>query len=208
MKAINLITIPAYEFIAEDKLIADVTDQLKQTKFVNNDTNFISQELFYNAKLFEWFYECLNALSKVYYHDEIKLEITSCWATKSKLFNSHKLHGHLNSIVSGSFYVDDSDSALEFVSEDPWLKLHNDNILGIGKSNVNGEDGKYFITSSIKPKKGMLVLFPSCFRHRTTVNKENKIRYCIAFNSFVTGTCNPNLLSYNLTLNPNNIYRK
>lgn len=197
MEKINLISVPAYVFYASDSLIQEVSEQLYVTKFQSNETNEMSTEVFFNLNLFNWFESCLAEVKNIYYNDDLELKITSCWATKATYMKFHKLHGHVNSVVSGSFYCDNYDSQLEFYMEDPWLMLHNANILGIGKT----ENEKIVIKSTITPKKGMLILFPSSFQHKThTHSTKTNTRFCVAFNSFLTGKFRPYHISAALTL--------
>lgn len=190
MNKIDLISIPAYEFFADDSLVDEVLDEIKKLKFDANTKNFISNENFYHKKLFDWFDSCLLKVKNIYFSDQLEFKITACWVNRTNMFQEHSYHGHINSIVSGSFYLEDSKTRMEVFLDDPWLKLQNENILGIGKT-----QGKYMpkemITSFVTPAKGKLILFPSSLYHRVELHRERQPRYSIAFNSFLVGKFNP-----------------
>ena len=199
MNKIPLISIPAYEFYAEESLVQEVLDEVVALEFVDNTKNFVSKSPFYNYNLYNWIESCLEKVREIYYSDNLQLKIVSCWANKTTTLQQHAMHNHINSIVSGVLYLNDSNSELEFIYNDPWLKLHNESILGIGKS-TSKMMAPSIIVSKVTPVRGKLLLFPSSLTHKANVNTSKNTKYSISFNRFVSGKLNPDSITADLSI--------
>lgn len=186
MNKIDLVSLPAYEFISSSELANDVLTEVESLNFIENVQNSISTHPYKNEKLFAWFQECLDQVHELYYSDKIKLNIVTCWANKTIRNEKHHAHAHPNSVVSGVYYLTDHEGCeTSFYIDDPWMKLQNESIFTIGK---NSTIHRSFVTNSISPVKGKLILFPSHITHETKPNRKNQLRYSVAFNTFFSGT--------------------
>lgn len=129
-----------------------------------------------NAPVISWFQECINEFTSQMYLDEIKLEITECWATKTEKFSNHKSHTHPNSIISGIFYITDHENSKTiFYEENPW------NWCNSVFSQVVKEPE---LKTEVQPKRGKLILFPSNLKHSTSIHYYDSPRYTLSFNTF------------------------
>jgi len=91
MNITSPISIPFYEFTADEELTNDVLEDVKKLKFnVPNQGNNLSygNEFYYHDKLFDFFDKCLLELKTILKLEEkLELTIVSCWANKSSNFN-------------------------------------------------------------------------------------------------------------------------
>lgn len=86
-----------------------------------------------------------------------RYELYDAWGLKLEKGHQTKEHSHKEAELSGVLYLSDVDQLLEF----PKLKI------------------------KVKPKVGKLVMFSGLLRHRSPINKEDKPKYAIAFNTRV-----------------------
>ena len=185
MNKLDIITLPVYEFFSDNSLADRVVNEVKVLDFGENIQNSLVP--YTNETLFAWFNECIDKIHAIYYSDNLKLNIVSCWVNKTNRNEKHHFHTHPNSIVSGIYYLTDhSDSETLFYTDDPWMKLENENILRIGK-NTGKFIQKSFITNKVCPQVGKLILFPSHIAHETKLHRHNSPRYTISFNTFFSG---------------------
>ena len=99
--------------------------------------------------------------------------IINSWANVLEQQGLVKRHRHEKSIISGAYYPNDSDANL--ILENP------NTIFQMTQTNVN--DSIYNSEKiSIKPKAGLLVMWPSHIYHYTESNDKNK-RYTVSFNT-------------------------
>lgn len=190
VNTINLFSFPAYEmFITDDDLLNTIHNDVKLLEVSNNQNNSISryndEELnfsFYNQELFSWIQKGLDYIKTINYNDSIDLKITECWATKTGKFQKHHTHTHPNSIISGILYLTDHPSAgTQFFLPSPWHWI--DSFMKIGKDSASTN-----VMTTVSPKKGKIIFFPSNLQHNTLPNLTSTTRYTIAFNTFISGT--------------------
>ena len=111
-------------------------------------------------------------------YNQAQIYITQSWVNRSVKTEGHHDHYHHNSIISGVYYFNDSNTDLVLLSN----PQHE--ILEINRSGYN----LYNSTSyNIKPQAGRLILFPSSLRHRTETSEENVNRWSLSFNTFIKG---------------------
>ena len=84
-----------------------------------------------------------------------------------------KRHRHEKSIISGAYYPNDSNANLILENPNTIFQMTQTNI---NESIYNSEK------ISIKPKAGLLVMWPSHIYHYTESNDKNK-RYTVSFNT-------------------------
>ena len=105
-----------------------------------------------------------------------KVKITSMWSiiNTKEAFNGRHIHG--NNHISAAYYVKAPEKCGNIVFYDPRsAPVFNHPI--IKKPNKLNSD-----SHSIKPKEGLLVLFPSYLHHSVEVNQSNDDRIVISFN--------------------------
>ena len=114
--------------------------------------------------------------------EELDYYITQSWLNVTKPGEYHHDHSHMNSIVSGVFYIStEEDDKITFT--DPSAKV---------KEMIKFEPKEYNIWNSITwffpVNNNELVLFPSWLDHKVDTNeKATTDRISLSFNTFVRG---------------------
>ncbi|MBU2099299.1 MAG: 2OG-Fe(II) oxygenase family protein [Gammaproteobacteria bacterium] len=111
--------------------------------------------------------------------NDVRLQITQSWLTLSGKGQSHHVHTHPNSVVSGVLYINLApvDGINFYRNEDNiWYEL------------VKQQDNyynayQYFVQTSV----GDLLLFPSNVRHGVREVTEDVQRVSLSFNTFFSG---------------------
>ena len=105
-----------------------------------------------------------------------EVKVTSMWSVINKKNASNARHIHSNNYISAAYYVKSPENSGDIVFHDPrsvttfrYPKISERNTLN---SNV----------FSIKPKEGLLVLFPSYLYHSVDFNRTEEERIVISFN--------------------------
>jgi uncharacterized protein (TIGR02466 family) len=107
--------------------------------------------------------------------NKIKFELKNLWINKNFKNSFNLPHIHPNSHFSGVYYLNVSEKLGELVF------LKNDNIDQLGLYDFI--DSKDFYNSyTIKPNKGVIILFPSSLSHMVTPHMEDIERISISFN--------------------------
>ena len=113
------------------------------------------------------------------YNSSDKLVITQSWLNKSGKGESHHLHHHPNSMISGVWYpvIHEKLPPIEFHKHQT-----RDISLGIEKhNNFNSE------TFLLPLKAGELILFPSYLYHMVQPNQSHDERISLSFNTWPKG---------------------
>lgn len=188
MNIVNSLSTPFYEFQCPDNIIDTAIEEVKQLEFVSSNFNNsvdVSPTCYYNKELVNWFEECLEKIRQIYFIDSMRLVVTNCWATRTGFLKQHQSHTHSQSVVSGILYLEDADTGeTVFTANNPWLRYHQDNIIAVSTQSIIENQSLY---TKISPKKGKLIMYPSHIYHGTTINKNKKYRYSIAFDTFFQG---------------------
>lgn len=111
--------------------------------------------------------------------NDVRLQVTQSWLTLSGKGQSHHVHTHPNSVVSGVLYINLApvDGINFYRNEDNiWYEL------------VKQQDNyynayQYFVQTSV----GDLLLFPSNVRHGVREVTEDVERVSLSFNTFFSG---------------------
>ena len=105
-----------------------------------------------------------------------EVKITSMWSIINKKDASNAQHIHSNNYISAAYYVKSAKDCGDIVFHDPRsvTTFRHPKILKSNKLNSN--------ISSIQPKEGLLVLFPSYLYHSVDLNKSDEERIVISFN--------------------------
>lgn len=192
-----------YEYKAPQNLAEEVLQEIKKLHFSNNVYNLVGDSKknlgYYNLNLFNFIDICLLDIKSKLFSEEINLNIISCWANKTTKGQKHHRHSHINSIMSGIFYLTSHPTGeTVFYQPNPWFYLERMQIFRFSKD-VSLLDLK----QEVKPQKGNLVIFPSQVEHSVNENKDEEDRYTIAFNVFFSGVLGSNNISTYLKLKPN-----
>lgn len=109
--------------------------------------------------------------------NKVKPYITQSWLNYTTLGESHHVHFHPNSLVSGVLYIQTAaEDAINFNKQFETISLDP------GTNNMfNSENYKLMV------KERELVLFPSRLRHSVDVKKEKNLRVSLSFNVFIKG---------------------
>lgn len=115
--------------------------------------------------------------------NKFNLYITTSWCVGISPGKEQQLHHHENSIVSGVLYFMNEDNASDISFVRDISVAYNSQL------NLNPTQGsKYsFREFRLKPKNGMLILFPAHIRHKVIQHNGTRRRNCLAFDSFVKG---------------------
>lgn len=135
--------------------------------------NFLFSDLKY--QILKYSKEYLNELG-----DQFEdIQIASSWAAKPNKGISGAIHNHVNSYLSGVYYLTEG-SDIEFLN--PLTSLWNFHAI----KNQNLENPRTFRFFSITPTVNSLILFPSFLSHYICPPKDDK-RISIAFNIIPKG---------------------
>lgn len=183
MNKLEFLPLYVYEFNSSDELLDKTLDCVKNLELTDNERNKRSTtDLFFDNELFDWFESCIkDAKTDIGIPENIELVITSCWANKTDKMQSHHIHTHPNSFLSGIYYLTDDHIGGEtiFSTNNIWMKNFEWLQFNINKS--------YRQTQNFIPQKGTLLLFPSSIHHSVNGVRNNSARYSIAFNTFFSG---------------------
>jgi len=110
-----------------------------------------------------------------------KLFPTLSWVNRTPRGADHYRHRHVNSIMSGVFYLSDNPTAIEFYSD---MSIVNQPL------RFKPKEFNPFNThiNMIDVNKGTLVLFPSYLEHGVGRNIQEHDRLSLSFNTWVTGS--------------------
>ena len=111
--------------------------------------------------------------------NDVRLKITQSWLTLSGKDQSHHIHTHPNSVVSGVLYIylAQRDGINFYRNEDQlWFELMREQ-----ETYYNAKH--YFIQA----EPGDLLLFPSHIRHGVPPVQEDIQRVSLSFNTFFSG---------------------
>lgn len=97
------------------------------------------------------------------------------WAVVLRSGGYQTAHYHPSGLVSGVYYVQVPEVVLRDNSEAGHIRF------GEGPGGRPGVAPEGFLTATVKPEPGLLLLFPSSFWHRTIPFESAEERICIAF---------------------------
>lgn len=115
----------------------------------------------------------------------IKVQFENSWGVKNKKGDKGSYHNHVNSILSAVYYmdVDDKSGDIEFSYDAKYSNLFP-GLYSYPFYQWNTYNARQLI---IKPKKGMIVIFPSHVYHSVYENESDIERLCISLNITLRG---------------------
>jgi uncharacterized protein (TIGR02466 family) len=122
----------------------------------------------------------LNLYAKEIMKCDNKIQITNSWGNYSFTGNSHNLHRHSNSILSGIYYVYCNNSV-------PFLQFENQTSRYFLEYKIKEHNLFNSTTYQINLKDEMVVIFPSHLWHSVPKNTSKNWRISVSFNSFLLG---------------------
>lgn len=177
------------------KTYLDVNDiSLDNVKWARNYQNWISdtQEVLndpayekllagISAGVTEYFYGIIGA------RQDVNIYITESWFNKTDPGQSHHRHWHPNSILSGVVYLqtEGDTGRIKFITSQFDTIEYN-----IVEPNIYNSR-----SWSVTPEAGSMIIFPSNVEHMVEEYRGSVPRISLAFNTFVKGTINSDLLT-------------
>ena len=113
-------------------------------------------------------------------NDSITPYITQSWLNYTEVGEFHHSHNHLNSYLSGVFYVDAKKEVDEIVFNKP-----NNRQLALTVTKPNPFNA---MSCGLSVKTGDVILFPSTLEHEVLPKKGTDLCISLSFNVFVKGT--------------------
>jgi uncharacterized protein (TIGR02466 family) len=113
---------------------------------------------------------------------KLSLKRVASWSNVHHYSDWAQEHIHMNSFVSGVWYLKTSEDCGD-------LQFHNPHI-GFGKPldfEVSENNGYNSDSWNFSPQKNKIYIFPSTLRHSVDRNETKKIRTSIAFNYYANG---------------------
>jgi hypothetical protein len=119
-----------------------------------------------------------------YSRENIEFYITNSWVTKHDVGDSSGFHNHVNSLVSGTCYIDvpEGDGG-EFIVGSPNKGNVFPEVIDIDSDFWTIHNSKSW---TLSPKTGNIFMFPSHVGHSVLPSSKGE-RYCLAYNMFAKG---------------------
>jgi uncharacterized protein (TIGR02466 family) len=190
MEKVKILPQTIYKFKCDKNLLRTTNTLMESEEWVENKYNFrtSNERLEKNPnyiELINWFDKCLSEVKTELDFKCDQLKITQCWGNKSYHGNWHHPHTHPNSIVSGVFYVNSSNSNTWFSIKSIW-----DSFNGLSHETFRliYDDNSTTVIHKNPTIAGDLIIFPSTLYHSVDEHLAgDEYRYTISFNSFPIG---------------------
>ena len=125
-------------------------------------------------------------IKEILKYNHTQFDITTSWMNLSTTNSIGEYHSHQNSFYSGVMYFEDYDDI------DNCGSFEIDSMNMLPGSITLSEPTEYNIYNStwwhFKPRKNLVIFFPSYLKHRIGKHKSNISRYSLAFNIMPYGT--------------------
>ena len=125
---------------------------------------------------------------------DLELYMTNSWVNFLRPNKKLPMHHHSNSIVSGVYYIKTDKDTPNIEFEHPNTSLWR---LTWKRKEFNHENN---LSSYIKIRENMLILFPSTLWHSVNKNVSSATRVSLSFNTFLRGELDSNNYLAELTL--------
>ena len=171
----------------EEKEIEDIIEEGIYGHYSNQNSNSSSKNSYiFDTRLYKLKEFCKQHIETyveriISPKKELDFYITQSWLNITKPGESHRVHSHPNSIISGVFYVStEEDDKIYFY--DP-SNIKNRTEFEINEFNIWNS-----LSWFIPTEKNALLLFPSWLSHSVEENKKATTdRISLSFNTFVKG---------------------
>jgi len=125
-----------------------------------------------------------NYVNQVMCYENVDVYITQSWLNYTKQNESHHVHEHPNSFLSGVLYLQTCEEDKIYFYKKKYQQI-SPNIKNW--NNYNSSSWWFPV------KNGDIILFPSELTHSVDIKKQNNTRISLAFNTFVKGTLGLNI---------------
>lgn len=193
--------LPSKKIISDiDNLIDDVKNRDNKEK-LNDYTSYFDQDIRESTHTLPWFNTFSNVMKDTYiefirtqYHrninhlsrDDIHL---FAWINRYESEHQHDIHNHVDSYVSGTYYVNDSDRPIKFWNPNMAAAYANNGKEDLIKfdelpnMSFTGTTG-FQSDMMFEPSAGDFLLWPSYMMHSVPpfAGQESNPRYSISFN--------------------------
>ena len=116
--------------------------------------------------------------------DSVEFYITQSWLNINPPNTSHHLHNHINSIISGVYYIDAPEgSSITFQTQNQGIFTYN-HVFKFPLKDYNMINSGYW---NYPVSTNSIIYFPSPTLHEVSVNTSKRNRISLAFNVFVKG---------------------
>jgi uncharacterized protein (TIGR02466 family) len=162
------------KFIDSQETIKNAQNNRSKNTDVLSHKSFKKLFSFINTSLTDYFQGIYNPKDK-----GVSAYITQSWINYAAYDESHHLHMHSNSFISGVFYIQankEYDKIYFAKSDNRMIKMQPD------EYNPFNADEWW-----IPVETGLLLLFPSSLYHYVDKNKSSETRISLAFNTFLKG---------------------
>ena len=196
LKTIDICPQKLYEFQADNSIIELVESLLIDQEwdfnaeedgcFLNNlslDKSLHKDERYRSYT--NWLEDCIESVRSEQKYECEKLSITQMWGSIGGYKSWHQTHSHQYSVVSGVFYVTNSNAKTWFSEPSIWERLQtNSTHHSMPVSRKNSTDP----ISKIASERGKLIIFPSSLIHSVDQHMDlDNPRYTMSFNTFPSG---------------------
>jgi len=156
-----------------------------QTTLIKNKNNQFSKDTYIlNKKQFSNLKKEIEYFIQDYFkviintNDKIKPYITQSWLNFTKTNESHHIHFHRNSYLSGVVYLNTQNDSITFHKPEQYERLH---------LSVNEYNNYNCFAMTVPVETNDIVIFPSNLHHSVDVKKSKGSRISLAFNTFIKG---------------------
>ena len=125
----------------------------------------------------------------------LSLYLVGSWLNMSKKGEGHHKHGHPNSVVSGTIYINVDENT-------DTIRFYKDKHAGFNLFSFDSGTKHFFSLNSfnLPVSNATIVLFPSYITHEVPKVVGDHIRTTIAFNTYIKGVIST-IVGQSLTLN-------
>ncbi len=185
-----MFSIPLFQAVRPQPLTPEEHRSVRSISYQNNvgnstsRMNYILDELPALRAIGEFCQSCVDQFMRDVVGTDDKLKITISWANRTSAGQRHHQHFHPNSVLSGSFYFQDTaTSPITFTNP---LREHSNFEFNLVR---NPSQFNAASKSSAAPANSC-VIFPSWVRHDVPpLPAGTPDRYSIAFNTFLSAAC-------------------
>lgn len=191
MEKLDILPQTIFKFKCDEELTASTLNRLTKEEWIIEQSNIkfttknnqLHKDSDYK-KFYKWIHKCLKTVK-----DEIglsceELKITQSWGNREEYKQWHHPHVHSNSIVSGIFYLTNSNAHTWFSIKSIWSNSDN-GLYEVFKMTTNEQNQ---VIHKQKTVAGELIIFPSSLFHSVDEHMmQDSPRYTISFNSFPCG---------------------
>lgn len=173
-----LFTKDHYKFLENEFFLLNNQPYEKNiNNLISKDKYVLEQDSFSNIK--KWIQNhCNYYLKNVMSFEDINCEITQSWVNWTKQGQSHHIHSHPNSFLSGILFLSNNDSEITFSSRHNLWNLDPN----VKKYNIFNSQ-----TMSYPTELGRLIIFPSSLQHEVKKQKNKNVRISLSFNTWIKG---------------------